>query len=460
MKSLYIRIVLTFVMIALVSSIFGLLMTSLYYELRLKSDNEQKIMTIGENIRSLYEPNMKVDLDTYLTHIAALGFQIYAVHGNLQGKVYGSAFKHGQLSDAELQSVLDGGVYHGMSVENHRIQIIAFFENSIRNTVGIPIDSPDGKVALFIRPDLQKQIGEVRIIVAVLLGSTFLISLLLIIVFSRFIVRPIKELTKATQRIVKGNFNVGLEVSRKDEIGDLANHFSHMTRSIQQLDQMRQEFVANVSHEFQTPLTSIQGFVRAVLDKETTPEESERYLTIIEEESRRLSSLSKQLLTLAALDKEDKGLQKSEFRLDEQIRQIIIMLEWQWSEKSLQLDLDLPEVMIVADAQLLYEVWLNLISNSIKFCESGDTISIRITSSDEETIEVEIGDTGIGVPEEDIPFLFERFHKVDKIRQRSSTGSGLGLSIVQQVVTLHQGNIQLQSQYGSGTTITVTLPRL
>ncbi|WP_233567953.1 HAMP domain-containing sensor histidine kinase [Cohnella faecalis] len=258
---------------------------------------------------------------------------------------------------------------------------------------------------------------------------------------------------------MKGNFDVDLDSGRKDELGGLALHFSQMAGSIRQVDRMRQEFVANVSHEFQTPLTSIQGFARAMRNKETTPEETEEYLSIIDQESGRLSSLSKQLLTLAALDKEDKPLQLAEFRLDEQIRQILIMLEWQWTEKRLNLDVDLPELTFAADAHLLYEVWLNLIANGIKFSETGDTLRIRATVS-KDRIEVEIRDTGIGIPEAELPRIFERFHKADKSRDRSSQGSGLGLAIVDKIVSLHRGTIRVESVLGEGTKVIVTLPRL
>jgi len=465
MKTLYVRIVLIFMVIAFVSAIAGVLLTSLYYQDRLKMNNEQKILEMGQSIHALYDTDSSIPLDSFLTSIAVLGFQVYAVDESLEGKVFGAPFKHGELSAAEIQAVLNGEIYHGMKEENKRLKLVSFFENSVRNTVGIPLETREGKMALFIRTDLEKQIGEIRIIVAVLLGFTFITSLILIVVLTRFIVKPINVLKEATQKIVKGNFNVELEKSqrRKDEIGDLARHFAHMAQSIAQLDRMRQEFVANVSHEFQSPLTSIQGFARAILDKEVTSEQSDQYLSVIEQESKRLSSLSKQLLKLAALEKEDQQLHFTGFRLDEQIRQIMIVLEWQWSEKQLNLELELPEVSIRGDSQLLHEVWLNLIANGIHFSRPGGTISVEIRNSDgqgEDNIEVVIRDKGIGIPKEELPYIFDRFYMVDKARNRSSSGSGLGLSIVHKIISLHRGTIRVESEYGEGTAFFVTLPRL
>ncbi|QJD86604.1 sensor histidine kinase [Cohnella herbarum] len=461
MKTLYVRIVLTFMAVAFVSGIIGVVLTSLYYQEKTKTNNEDKILQMGQSIRELYGQDSEMNLDTYLTGIAALGFQIYAVDESMRGKMFGGAFKRGKLTDEEIQSVLSGDIYHGMKEENNRLEIFSLFENSVRNTVGIPLPTKDGSNALFIRPNLEQQIGEIRIIVAVLLGFTFLVSLVMIVILTRFIVKPLQVLKKATQQIGKGDFNVGLEKSRnrKDEFGDLAEHFARMAESIRQLDRMRQEFVANVSHEFQTPLTSIQGFARAVLDKQVNAKQSERYLTIIEQESKRLSSLSKQLLKLAALDKEDQRLQMTTFRLDEQIREIIIMLEWQWSEKRLNLELELPEISIAADAHLLYEVWLNLISNGIYFTPIGGTVSVEIRDDGADGIVVEIRDSGIGIPESELKLIFERFHKADKVRSRSSSGSGLGLSIVSKIIALHQGTIEVRSEVGKGSTFIVRFPR-
>ncbi|OBZ11316.1 cell wall metabolism sensor histidine kinase WalK [Bacillus sp. FJAT-26390] len=458
MKSLYVRIVFTFVMVAMISGILGLMLTGLYYQNNQQSSNEQKMIDIAQNIKVQYEQNPQMDLNAYLTHIAALGFQIYLARADNQGQAYGSPFKHGKLTEQQIQAVIGGAIYRGMEERKDRLQLFSYFKNSLLNTAGLPIETKEGMAALFIRPDLQQQIGEIRIIAAILIGLTFMISLVLIVILSRLIVRPVNDLTKATKQIVAGDFDAGLQLSRKDEIGELARNFSVMTREIKQLDQMRQEFVSNVSHEFQTPLTSIQGLARAVLDKETTAEQTESYLTIIEKESKRLSAMSKQLLTLAALDKENKPLNKTTFRLDEQIRHILITLEWQWMEKELQWELDLPDTTIHADHQLLHEVWLNLIVNSIKFSKPGQSIGITLTDSD--AITVEIRDSGIGIAEEDLPHIFDRFYKADKARGRSSAGSGLGLSIVHKLVALHQGAIHVQSQPAAGTTVTVTLPRL
>jgi len=454
MKTLYLRIVVTFVLISLVSSLFALWIAGFYYQSQLKDENERKVMRIGEEIRALYEQTSGLDFDVYLKHIANTGFQIYAVNERLEGAYYGRPFKHEKLEPEQILNVLAGGTYDGIRKE--RGLLLGFFENSLRNSVGLPIQVGEQSYALFIRPDLEQQIGEIRLFMAVLMGVAFVSSVALIVIFSRSIVRPVKHLTRATHQIVVGHYDVALNVSRRDEIGNLARDFTAMAQSLKQLDEMRQEFVANVSHEIQSPLTSIQGFAQTILDREATPEEAERYLTIIAKESNRLSSLSKQLLTLAALDKEAGLIRKTPFRLDEQIRQALIVTEWQWSEKRLNVEPELAEIVVSADPQLLYQVWFNLIVNAIKFSRPGGTI--RIETAVEREVTVTVTDTGIGIGEEELPHIFERFYKADKSRTPARSGSGLGLAIVRRIVELHGGSVSVSSNPGEGSAFTVRLP--
>lgn len=458
MKTLYIRIVVTFVLIAMVSGCLALFMANLYYKSKIKDYREQKVLAVSKEIRTLYEQMPGLALDDYLRRIAALGYQMYAVDADMKGTFYGSPFRNKDIAEEHIRRVLAGEVYQGILEKKNLLMVTGYFENSVASCVGIPLQADGQTYALFIRPDLEQQFGDVRILLAVLLGVTFLFSLVFIVIFTRYIVKPVQKLTHATKQIVGGDYNIGLDVARRDEIGNLARHFAQMARSLERLDEMRQQFVANVSHEIQSPLTSIQGFVQAILEHEATPGETERYLHIIDAESRRLSSLSKQLLTLAALDNEANALKRSEFRLDEQIRQVVLVMEWQWTEKKLAVELDLPELIITGDQQLLHQVWLNLITNSIKFSNPGDTIRIGIAIDQE--IVVTVSDTGIGMPESELPHIFERFYKADKARTRTRSGSGLGLSIVKKIVDLHRGIVDVHSELGEGTTFVVRLPLL
>lgn len=458
MKTLYIRIVVTFIVVALVSGVVALFMTNAYYLAKIKDFNEQKTANIAGEIKALYEHASGLELADYLSRIAAMGFRIYAVNSRMEGSYYGAPFKDTRIGPEAVRRVLEGETYRGILEKRHVLMVAEYFENSVRNSVGLPLEANGERYALFIRPNLEQQIGDVRLILGSLLGLTFVLSLILIVILTRYIVRPVKKLTEATTKIVGGDYYIELDVARQDEIGNLARHFTHMAQSLKQLDEMRQEFVANVSHEIQSPLTSIQGFAQTILDKRASPEEEERYIRIIAEESGRLSSLGKQLLTLASLDKETSALKRADFRLDEQLRQVLIVSERQWAEKQLSLEPELPELVVNGDPQLLYQVWQNVIANSIKFSKPGGTI--RVEAWAERDTVVRISDTGVGIPASELPHIFERFYKADKSRNRTRSGSGLGLAIVRKIIELHDGTIEAQSETGKGTTMTIRLPRL
>ncbi|MDQ6419473.1 HAMP domain-containing sensor histidine kinase [Paenibacillus sp. LHD-117] len=459
MKTLYVRIVAIFIGITVFSVAAALLGANYYYAKRLQHHNETKVLPIAEQVKAVYEASPGMVLDEYLTRISKMGFQVYLAKDEKNGVSFGDPFKDSRLDPSIVRNVIDGEAYFGLPEQSRLLKIMAFFENSLRNTAGLPLDANGETYAFFIKPNLEQQIGDVRVLLALLLGYAFLISLALIVILTRTIVKPLKALEAATERIAGGNYRMELNMSRNDEIGDLARHFSRMAQSLERLDEMRQQFVANVSHEFQTPVTSIQGFTQAILNGETSPEEEREYLSIIHEESKRLSSLSKGLLTLAALDRETGLPKRDKFRLDEQLRQVLIVTEWQWSQKSLDIELDLPEVTVSGDEGLMYQVWMNLISNSIKFCRPGDRIVLDIADG-REGIVVTVTDTGIGIPASDLPYLFDRFYKADKARNRAVAGSGLGLSIARRIIELHEGRIDVTSVPGSGTSFSVTLPYL
>lgn len=456
MKSLYVRLVLTFIAISTISGVLGFLFANEYYQKNQREYNEQKIARIGEEIITLYNQRENLDLHDFMTHIANMNFQLYLVDEEGQGVQYGAPFRDYYLNPDVVKNVLGGQIYRGITEEQHGLFVTGFFENTLQNSIGLPLSDGNKRYALFVRPNIEQQFGEVHVMLAVLLAATFLLSIVFILVFTRYLVKPIRALTKATKKLAEGDYDIKLDITRKDEIGNLAANFAQMTESLKQLDEMRQEFVSNVSHEIQSPLTSIQGFSQAIRSGGVTAEQQDVYLAIIEEESRRLSSLSKQLLTLASLDKETSLYEPSRYRLDEQIRHVLLMLEQKWQEKDLKIDLDLPETMIYADKHLLNQVWVNLIANSIKFTPPSGSIRIAIDANQE--IAVTIEDTGIGISEEELQHIFERFYKGDKARNRTSTGSGLGLAIVKKIVSVAGGSLQVKSAAGEGTAITVRLP--
>lgn len=457
MKTLYFRIVIQTILIMVLASVIAFLISNVYYHKVQKPYNGEKISKVASDIVSLYEENPSQDIDAYLNHIAGLHYQMYLFNEQGEGTLYGEPFRETALDSGTISGVLHGKTYQGIASYNNGLFITGFFDDVLINSIGVPINVDGEKHALFVRPNIELQFGEIRFFLAVLLILTLLLSFLFVIINTRFIVKPITKLTEATKRIADGDYGSELNVSRRDEIGDLAKHFSKMTQSIKRLDEMRQEFVSNVSHEIQSPLASIQGFSQTLQSEELTREQRNQYLSIIEKESRRMSLLSKQLLQLASLDKEEDPLQRSSFDLAQQIRQVMFMLEWNWREKEMVIEMDVPSIIVFADEKLMSQVWTNLITNSIKYSEMRSTIYIRLKKLDH-FVEVMISDTGLGISEEDLPYILDRFYKVDKVRNRSETGSGLGLSITKKTVDLHGGTIEVQSELGKGTTFYIRLP--
>ncbi len=412
---------------------------------------------MAKDIQSYYQNHSSIDINQYLSHISQLGYQMYLVASDGNGTFYGGDFRKKELDQYIIQDVVSGKTYHGINQFPSKLFVTGFFDNVLKNTIGVPVIVDGAPHALFIRPNLEVQFGEMRIFFAILLAVTILLSVIFVVISTRYIVKPISKLTEATKKIAKGNYNIQLQVHRRDEIGQLASHFSSMTKSLEQLEAMRQEFVSNVSHEIQSPLASIQGFSQTLQLETITEEKRKHYLSIIEDESRRLSQLSKQLLTLASLDKEEGIVEKDRFDLSQQIKQVLFMTEWSWREKDIAIDMELPSVFIHADQKLLQQAWTNLITNSIKFSETGGTISINIRS-DNEKCYIEISDTGIGISKEDLPHIFQRFYKADKSRIRKEGSSGLGLAITKKIIELHDGKIHVESMLGRGTTFFIELP--
>ncbi|MEY8350781.1 HAMP domain-containing sensor histidine kinase [Bacillus cereus] len=458
MKSLYSRFVLITIGIMLLSSIIGFLLTNVYYQVKLKPYNSEKILRYAEEIKDLYEKQSEETKEQYLHSIAKLGYEIYVVDDQKHGKRIGNAFRKTKISDATIEEVLQGKTYNGVSTYPTRLFITGFFDNELINSVGVPLKHGDKQYALFIRPDIQQQFGEMRIFLAVLLGFIVVLSIVFIAIAARYIIRPIQTFTKATQKIASGEYDIELEEGRKDEIGTLATSFKKMTKSIKELDEMRQEFVSNVSHEFQSPLSSIQGFSKTLQSENVTEEERKHYLQIIEGESKRMSSLCKQLLTLASLDKEETVLQVKEFNLQKQIKDVVFMLEWKWREKDIAVEFDVPNINIKGDENLLHQVWANLFTNSIKFTDQGGTIEFAAREL-ENSVEISVSDSGIGMEQEEVNRIFDRFYKVDTARARNVEGSGLGLSIVHKIVELHHGTISVESVKGEGTTFRIEIPK-
>jgi signal transduction histidine kinase len=268
----------------------------------------------------------------------------------------------------------------------------------------------------------------------------------------------IKVILDGIRRISKGDFAVQLPVNhRGDPFGEIVHSINDMAVELNQMEQMRQEFISNVSHEIQSPLTSISGFARVLHNEQLSQEERMHYLGIIEAESMRLAKLSENLLKLTSLESEHHPFEPAKYRLDKQLRALVLACEPLWLAKNIDIDIVMEDITIYADEDLLSQVWMNLINNSIKFTPQSGTIQINLTKHGEQAV-IQISDTGIGISDEDQAHIFERFYKADKSRNRITVGSGLGLAIVKKIIDMHKGTISVESKIEVGTTQIIQLP--
>ncbi|SET44496.1 PAS/PAC sensor signal transduction histidine kinase [Oceanobacillus limi] len=230
---------------------------------------------------------------------------------------------------------------------------------------------------------------------------------------------------------------------------------------LKRLEVMRKDFVANVSHELKTPLTSIKGFAETLMDgalddKETTQD----FTQIIYDESNRLQALVEDLLTLSKLEKEEYQLSLTEFNLSKVIKEIIPIIEHQAKEKEINLTVNCEQdVLLEADYDSIKQVCINLLTNAINYTPANGDVSLTVIETDEQ-ICIVVCDTGIGIPSEALPRIFERFYRVDKDRSRNTGGTGLGLAIVKHIVDVHEGKIEIDSEVNRGTEVTVYFPKI
>lgn len=310
---------------------------------------------------------------------------------------------------------------------------------------------------IYVQKDTSGQKSAIANSAILILGCVFLTGSIVFLVIADIIVKPLTRLTNAIKELSNGNYNVRVDNVGQDEISKLNQGFNQMARQLAKQDETRQKFISDISHEFQTPLTSIQGFANILKEEDLPKEQRVKYANIILYNSKRLSSLAKNMLQLTLLDREEIELELTNYSLVEQMNRVISTQENQAMEKNIEIVFEMPkkEIFIEGDEQRLEQVWANIISNAIKYTNEGGLITITMKKNSKD-IEISIEDTGIGMSKEVVSHIFERFYREDKAR--NVEGNGLGLAIVKSIVDLHHGKIDILSQVDVGTNFIVRLP--
>ena len=376
------------------------------------------------------------------------GYALLTADQRLGGKVVA-------IPQEITQEVLTGsGLYQGRSS-------LGGAYTSKQFVVGVPVQDGDQTIGVVLAVmNARSVMGMWRSFISLFLMTSAIILLLVFIVTSLTSMRqiqPIREMVQATRAYAAGNFDVRMQdADRGDEIGELAAGFNNMADSLAETERQRRDFIANISHELKTPMTSIAGYTDGILDGTIPPEKERKYLQIISDESRRLSRLVRRMLDISQIQSQE--MKKEDFDLCESMRLALLSMEQKITDRELDVEADIPEepVMVEGVNDLITQVIYNLVDNAVKFCQQGGTLGLKIQPEDKK-IFVSVSNTGLTIPENELSRIFDRFHKTDKSRSVDRDGVGLGLYIVKTIICSHGEDISVTSRDGL-TVFTFSLP--
>ena len=270
------------------------------------------------------------------------------------------------------------------------------------------------------------------------------------------ILLPIGNLRQAMSKVSKGDFTVQLdEQQQMEDVEELYHDFNVMVKELSSIETLRNDFVSTVSHEFKTPIATIKGYVQLLQNKELSKEERQIYLERMLDGTHQLTHLTDNILKLSKLENQGIGLDFQYFRLDEQIREVILFLQPKWEQLNLSLDLDLPWTEYYGNEEFLYQVWLNLMDNAIKYSRKNSNIRVYL-KNDNAGQTIMISDEGIGMTEDVADRIFDKFYQSDT--SRKTKGNGLGLALAKQIIELHHGTIKVNSSPNKGSNFKIFLP--
>lgn len=451
MNSLYSKFAITTLGIMALSFLISFLLSNTYYQHFLKDENDAKNVEVSESIKAYIESDPNIDVSAYLESIADVGYQLIVVNNNYEMTHYGRDFREDNLPISAVDQVLAGETFHGIMEFPSETFVTGFFSNESINTIGVPVYD----YAIFVRPDVSMLFHELQLLFAWLLGIMVVLSVILVLVGTKILVQPITQLQLATQRLASGDYDTSnVNTERRDEIGQLSRNFVVMTKNIENQQSMQKAFISNISHDIQSPLANIKGYSELLKSEDKSSEHS-AHLNVINQEVSRISTLTDQLLVLTKLDYEDDFMTISDIDVKAQLETLIESFTWRIEKKGLMITYDLEDSVVKGDSALLNMVWDNLLSNAIKYNVDGGNIDVTLENVDEAVL-VTVKDTGIGIPQDQLDTIFDRFYRADESRSPGIKGSGLGLAIVKQIVDLHDGMVEVSSS-DSGTAFRVRL---
>jgi len=471
-KTVFSKLMVIFIVIILISTIVSALLISQSYSDEYTLRAQEDMIDVAKDVSTVAAYNYYniISLSDFINLVsqqaANNGDVIWVV--NMNGDVWLSVGPAGETSItkdeilkyySDMLDEIKGGNIAKLTSES---------ENSFGTpvlTVGMPVIVYGDTIgAVLVHKKLSDLTGAMvnmysRIIFAALVAA--IVAVVLLYFLANNILKPLKKVTEATAQLARGNFDVRLDVDSKDEIGELSRTFNSVAKDLGKYENTRRSFVANVSHELRSPLTSMQGLVQGILDGTIQKDQQDYYLGVVLDETRRLNFLINDLLDLSQIESGKLDFKIAKTDINELIRRCLITFESKISAKNIDVAVEIKDEkqFVLADENRIKQVLLNLIDNAVKFTPEGGVIKIY-TSESPASMFVNVNNSGGIIPEEDLPYVFERFYKTDKSHTRTQEGTGLGLSIVKKILDGHGQNIWVKSAENEGTTFTFTLKKV
>lgn len=435
-------LVAVFAVITLSMTIFAKTYTSdkQYSSVMGAADNIEK-MTIALRVENsdirLREAYMQ-SLESWAEYLSA---DIAVV--NQRGEIYAST--------ADIKSVPTEYMGRVLSAEivSEKGRFGGYYDKRVL-TVGVPLyynsDIIGGMFFNTKLPVLNKMALEIIYMFAISAAAVLIIAFAVIYFQSKNISKPIKEINKAAMDIAAGRFDQRMMITSTDEIGQLASSFNFMADSLERLEDARSSFVSDISHELRTPMTSISGFIQGILDKTIPPEKENEYLTIVLDETNRLTRLVNNMLETSKISSLHYNLDMCEVDITEMVRRAVIQLESKISQKDLELEIDFEDecMKVMADGDSIRRVIINVLDNAIKFSYNNTKIDIKVWTENSKVF-TSIGNYGMGIEGAELRTVFDRFYKTDKSRSNDKRGAGLGLYLVKNILLCHKQDIWVES---------------
>lgn len=436
---------------------FMYIVSNYLYEELYVSDMEQSMLEVGSKLQTMYKGG-KVD-DALLSRIddysAYSNFHIFAVRNprELSACVPFDIDYEALIGPTEREQLLNGQAVI-------KVGYVARFDRSIISVI-LPFTDQnrlEGVIYLYYPLTKISELASVK--VALFLGGAILFTLTVALIIAQGlqrIMRPLRDVQQAARKMSEGDYGARVDVATNDEIGQLATAFNDMASAIQREDERQKLFLATVSHELRTPLSYVKGYSELIAENDVSAQEKEQAIHFITREASRMERLTNELLQLA---KPADTQELVPIVLAETVREVVALMQNAMQEQEIKMNVVLDEeLIIIGDEEKLKQILINILENAVRYSEKGGAISL-LTTDNRPFATIEVKDEGIGIPAEDLPHITERFYRVNKARSRADGGSGLGLSIVTELISQMKGSVTINSVQNEGTTVIVTIPLL